>query len=66
VIISARVQERAPTEVAERMRNEADLGPARGTKIFGIPPIDSLAARTASRRIKPINQPIEAIRKSRP
>src|SRR5919106_6943581 len=66
VIISARVQEWAPTDRAQRMGNEAYLRPARGAEVFCIPPIDSAAASAASRRVKPVNQPIETIRKCRP
>jgi hypothetical protein len=62
MVISAGVEERASTQVAQWMSNKPDLRPTRAAQILGIAPVDSTATSTAARRIKPINQPIKTIR----
>jgi hypothetical protein len=64
MVIPAGVEERAPANVAQRMRNEPDPRPTRPAQVLGISAVDSAAASTATGRIKPINQPIKTIRQS--
>jgi len=64
MVIPAGVEERAPANVAQRMRNEPDPRPTRAAQVLGISAVDSAAASTATGRIKPINQPIKTIRQS--
>jgi len=58
MVVSARVQERTATNVAQGMTGKPDLGSTDVTKIFSVPAVDSGAAGTTTWRIKPIHQPI--------
>jgi hypothetical protein len=58
MVVSARVQERAATNVAQGMAGKPDLGSTDVAKVFTVPPVDSGAAGTTTWRIKPIHQPI--------
>ena len=62
MVISAGIEERPATHVAQWMRNEPDLRPTRTAKVLGIAAVDSAAASAATGRVKPINQPIKTIR----
>ena len=53
--IAAGVEERAAAPVAQRMRNQPDLRPARAAQVLGIPAVDPTAASTATGRIQPVH-----------
>jgi hypothetical protein len=62
MIIAAGVEERPAADVTQGMSNELDLRPTRTAQVFSIAAVDPAAARTATGRIKPVNQPIKSIR----
>jgi hypothetical protein len=45
------------------MSHDLNLRPADRTKIFGVAAVNTAGASPAARRIEPVDQPIEAIRK---
>jgi hypothetical protein len=55
MVIAAGVEERAAAHIAQWMRNEPDLRPARAAEVFSITAVDSAAASTAARRIEPVH-----------
>jgi len=61
MVVAAGIHERTATEVTQGMAHEPDLRPARAAKVFSVTPMDSAAAGTATRRVKPVNQPVQPI-----
>jgi hypothetical protein len=55
MVIAARVEERTSAEIAQRMRDEPDLGPTLAAQGLSIAARDATATSTAAGRIKPVN-----------
>jgi hypothetical protein len=64
MIVSAAIGKRPATYRAQRMADELNAQPARGTKILRVPAVHPACARAAARREKPVHDPIEMIRRS--
>jgi len=62
MVVPAGIEEWAATHITQWMRNQPDLRPTRTAQILGIAAVDSAAASAATGRVKPVNQPIKAIR----
>jgi hypothetical protein len=64
MIVAAAVGIGPAANIAQRMAHQLYMFPAERAKILRIPADDSAAAGPAARRIKPIEQPIDALRQS--
>ena len=63
MIIPTRIWKWPSTKRTQRMRNKLDMRPTGGAEIFAIAAVDETAARPATRRIKPIDQPVYSVGK---
>lgn len=61
VIGGARVRKRPSAKIAQGMRDELNLLPAGHAKAFGVAAMNAAAAAAAPRRVKPIDEPVEAL-----
>jgi hypothetical protein len=62
VVIAAAIWKRAAADRAQGMADELNLRPAGRAKIFSVAAVNTAGASPTARRIKPVDQPIEAIR----
>jgi len=61
VIITAGVGKRPAACFTQRMGNRLNLRPTGRAEIFGVPTVNSPCASAATRRIKPVHQPIKTL-----
>src|SRR5262245_20649225 len=58
MIVAAGIGKWPAANFAQRMRNQLNMLPAVRTKVFGIPAKNAARAGAATRRVKPIDEPI--------
>ena len=61
VIGAARVRKRPSANIAQGVRDELNLPPASRAKALRVAAVNAAAAAAAPRRVKPIDQPVEAL-----
>lgn len=61
MIVAAGIWKRTAARRAQWMRDPLNVGPAAGTKVFGIAAVNSTAAGPATGRVKPVDQPVETV-----